>query len=363
MRFFRKYDLVLPPAALLYGIFAWNMKYPGDGLPQTMMDNLVNGWLLITVLFAALSAGIVYQLQQNKKQQYIYSFPWTKKDIYQKSLTKLHISLLFAEIIYGIFFAMKIATIPNAESITNVIICTLWNAVMCFAFCALIQISLIVTAYIWQGLIIAVVTFYVILPMILQNLAFLLQLLFKVRSSRFAILERVIYGRFGRTFLYPLNFQLDANILDSNLIWKAQYVNSAIICIAVLFAAGVFGIWFAKRQFIKQEQAQNRMLTRLSGMQNKVITTIVITILCFNALSNHEIYIHIFKYDKTLRTIIYGLIAWGKEFMSSSDSYKLIIQKLNAVHWLIYLVVILVITYFAVSIIQTIRRKCYERAC
>ena len=34
---------------------------------------------------------------------------------------------------------------------------------------------LIVTAYIWQGLIIAVVTFYVILPMILQNLTFLLQ--------------------------------------------------------------------------------------------------------------------------------------------------------------------------------------------
>lgn len=363
MKFFRKYALVLPPAALLYGIFAWNMKYPGDGLPQTMMDNLVNGWLLITVLFAALSAGIVYQLQQNKKQQYIYSLPWTKKDIYQKSLTKLHISLLFAEIIYGIFFAMKIATIPNAESITNVIICTLWNAVMCFAFCALIQISLIVTAYIWQGLIIAVVTFYVILPMILQNLTFLLQLLFKVRSSRFAILEWVIYGRFGRTFLYPLNYQLDANILDSNSIWKAQYVNSAIICIVVLFAAGVFSIWFAKRQFIKQDQAQNRMLTRLSGMQNKVITTIVITILCFNALSNYEIYIHIFKYDETLRTRIYGLVAWGKEFMCLSDSYKLIIQKLNAVHWFIYLVVILVITYFAVSIIQTIRRKCYERAC
>ena len=199
--------------------------------------------------------------------------------------------------------------------------------------------------------------------MILQNLAFLLQLLFKVRSSRFAILEWVIYGRFGRTFLYPLNFQLDTNSLESNPIWKAQYVNSAIICIAVLFAAGVFSIWFAKRQFIKQEQAQNRMLTRLSGMQNKVITTIVITILCFNALSNHEIYVHIFKYDKTLRTRIYGLIAWGKEFMCSSDSYKLIIQKLNAVHWFIYLVVILVITYFAVSIIQTIRRKCYERAC
>ena len=78
------------------------------------------------------------------------------------------------------------------------------------------------------------------------------------------------------------------------------------------------------------------MLTRLSEIQNKVVTTIVITILCFNALSNHEIYVHIFKYDETLRTRIYRLVAWGKEFMCSSDSYKLIIQKLNAVHWLIY---------------------------
>ena len=45
MKFFRKYALVLPPAALLYGIFVWNMKYPGDGQLQVMMDDLVNGWL------------------------------------------------------------------------------------------------------------------------------------------------------------------------------------------------------------------------------------------------------------------------------------------------------------------------------
>ena len=54
MKFFRKYALVLPPAALLYGIFVWNMKYPGDGQLQVMMDDLVNGWLLITVLFAVM---------------------------------------------------------------------------------------------------------------------------------------------------------------------------------------------------------------------------------------------------------------------------------------------------------------------
>ena len=89
MKFFRKYALVLPPAALLYGIFAWNMKYPGDGLPQTMMDNLVNGWLLITVLFAALSAGIAYQLQQNKKTAIYLQLSMDKrKDIYQKESYK-----------------------------------------------------------------------------------------------------------------------------------------------------------------------------------------------------------------------------------------------------------------------------------
>ena len=79
MKFFRKYNLVLPPAALLYGISAWNIKYPEDGLPQTMMDDLVNGWLLIIILFAALSAGIVYQLQQNKKPA-IYLQPSMDKE-------------------------------------------------------------------------------------------------------------------------------------------------------------------------------------------------------------------------------------------------------------------------------------------
>ena len=85
MKFFKKYYLVLPPVALIYGIYILNIKYPYDGFPQTLMDSIINGWLLIWVLFAALSGGIIYQLQQSKKQQYIYSLPWTKKDIYKKS--------------------------------------------------------------------------------------------------------------------------------------------------------------------------------------------------------------------------------------------------------------------------------------
>lgn len=84
MKFFKKYYLVLPPVALIYGIYILNIKYPYDGFPQTLMDSIINGWLLIWVLFAALSGGIIYQLQQSKKQQYIYSLPWTKKDIYKK---------------------------------------------------------------------------------------------------------------------------------------------------------------------------------------------------------------------------------------------------------------------------------------
>lgn len=55
MKFFKKYYLVLPPVALIYGIYILNIKYPYDGFPQTLMDSIINGWLLIWVLFAALS--------------------------------------------------------------------------------------------------------------------------------------------------------------------------------------------------------------------------------------------------------------------------------------------------------------------
>ena len=83
MKFFKKYYLVLPPVALIYGIYILNIKYPYGGFPQTLMDSIINGWLLIWVLFAALSGGIIYQLQQSKKQQYIYSLPWTIKKVQQ----------------------------------------------------------------------------------------------------------------------------------------------------------------------------------------------------------------------------------------------------------------------------------------
>ena len=86
MKFFRKYNLVLPPAALLYGISAWNIKYPEDGLPQTMMDDLVNGWLLIIILFAALSAGIVYQLQKIKNSNISTAFHGQRKTFTKRVL-------------------------------------------------------------------------------------------------------------------------------------------------------------------------------------------------------------------------------------------------------------------------------------
>ena len=86
MKFFKKYYLVLPPVALIYGIYILNIKYPYDGFPQTLMDSIINGWLLIWVLFAALSGGIIYQLQQSKKQQCIYTVCHGPKKIFIKKV-------------------------------------------------------------------------------------------------------------------------------------------------------------------------------------------------------------------------------------------------------------------------------------
>ena len=85
MKFFRKYALVLPPAALLYGIFVWNMKYPGDELVQ-IMDNLINGWLLITVLFAALSQELYISCSKIRNSNIFTAFHGQRKTFTKRVL-------------------------------------------------------------------------------------------------------------------------------------------------------------------------------------------------------------------------------------------------------------------------------------
>lgn len=361
MKFLNKYYLILPPAAMFYGMWMFHMEYP-KGYPQTIMNVFVYGWQLLAFLFAVLAAGIVYQLQQNKKQQYIYSFPWTKKEIYRKSLIRLDESLLAAGIIYGIFCAVELLTTNNG-SVKDVIICILFNASVCFAVCAVAQTAVIAAAYIWQGLLITLFAIYVMLPMIVQNLAFLIQSLLKVRASRFAIFERVIYESDYMNFLYPLNRQLDAIKLGTEQLWKAQYASSSCLCIAVLLLTGIFCLWFARHQFIHQDQAQNRILTRLSRIENKVIMTISIGMICFNMLSNHELYEVVFLNDRTWRTRIYEIFMWNKYAMGDAQADKMILQKINGMHMAIYFIMSFVIVYLAVTMIQTIRRKRYERDC
>ena len=110
--------------------------------------------------------------------------------------------------------------------------------------------------------------------------------------------------------------------MDTKLIWKAQYMNTSLICIAAFIAAGILCLWFAKRKFIRQNLAQNRMLTRLSRIENKLIMTVGLSFVIFNAVSNHEINQQIFNYERTLYNRIYELIAWNKDIMENGDSYR-----------------------------------------
>lgn len=366
MQFFKKYYLVLPPVALLYGIYVLNISYPkNDGIPQTMMDSLVNGWYLLWILFAALSAGIIYQLQQNKKQQYIYSLPWTKKEIYRKSISGLHISLLIAEVIYGICFVIRTATIPDAETMDKIILCTLLNAVFCFAICAFTQVTLTATAYVWQGLIIAIGMIYVMIPMIIQNLAFLINMLFGLRGRAAGILNWVIYYAYDHNFLYQLKYAM--NYEQTELVygsWKSYYESFSCMCIIVLLFAGIFCFWYAKRKYTRCDQAQNRMLTRLSAIENKMILTIMIGMVGFNAITNYVITDKIyFENESVIEKIYMNLVVWNKSQFVTTDDYNKLIKLINGSQIFIYFVVIFAITYLAITLIQTIRRKHNERAC
>lgn len=367
MQFFKKYYLVLPPVALLYGIYVLNISYPkGDGIPQTMMNSLVNGWYLLWILFAALSAGIIYQLQENKKQQYIYSLPWTKKEIYRKSISGLHISLLIAEVIYAICFVIRTATIPRAETMDKIILCTLVNAIVCCAICAITQVTLTATVYVWQGLIIAVGMIYVMIPMIIQNLAFLINLLFGLTGRAAGILNWIIYYAYNRSFLYPLNYAVTYE--QSELVygsWKSYYESFSCICIIVLLLAGIFCFWYAKRKYTRGDQAQNRMLTRLSSIENKIILTIMIGMVGFNTVTNYVITDKVVYFDNesVIEKIFANLVMWNKSEFVTTDNYNKLIKLVNGSQIFIYFVVILAITYLAITLIQTIRRKHNERAC
>ena len=367
MQFFKKYYLVLPPVALIYGIYVLNISYPkSDGIPQTMMQSLVNGWYLLWILFAALSAGIIYQLQENKKQQYIYSLPWTKKEIYRKSVSGLHISLLIAEIIYGICFAIRTATIPGAEPMDKIILCTLVNAIFCFAICAITQVTLIATAYVWQGLIIAIGLIYMLIPITIQNLTFLIKVLFGLRGRVAEILNWIIYYAYNRSFLYPLNYIMkyeQAELVNGS--WQSYYESFSCMCIIVLLLAGIFCFWYAKRKYTRCDQAQNRMLTRLSAIENKIILTIMIGMTGFNAITNYVITDKVSYFDdaNVIAKIFANLIMWDKSDFVTTDNYIKLVHLINGSQIFIYFIVILAITYLAITLIQTIRRKHNERAC
>lgn len=364
MKFFKKYYLVLPPVALIYGIFIWQMQY-NESLTQTMMDSFVNGWLLLWIIFAALAAGIVYQLHQNKKQQYIYSLPWTKKEIYKKSLLGLLISLVISEFIYGIFFTAKLTTMPEAGSFKDIILCSLLNAVFCFSLCAVTQLSLIVTSYIWQGLIIALAAIYVMIPMILQNITFVIQMVFKIGGNIAVLLSWTIYAS-DRNILYPLYYREQVVVNGSggfSALWGNQYMLGMLICIAVLLLSAVICLWFAKKQYVKQDLAQNRMLTRMFQTANKNIMTVVIAILIFNLWSNNIMARAVLCYDgRTWVRAIYEMIVWNKSVMADSSNLSKLMQKLNSTQMLVGFVGIFVVTYLVISWIQSIRRKRYERA-
>lgn len=365
MKFFKKYYLVLPPVALIYGIFIWQMHYD-DSLTQTMMDSFVNGWQLLWIIFAALAAGIIYQLQQNKKQQYIYSLPWTKKEIYKKSFLGLWISLVISELIYGIFFTAKLVVMLDADPFGSIILSTLLNACFCFSLCAVTQLSLIVTSYVWQGLIIALAAIYVMIPMILQNVTYVIQMAFKIGGNIAFLLSWIIYAS-DRNILYPLYYREEVVINGGGAFtfnFNKQYMIGMIICMAALLLAAAICLWFAKKQYTKQNLAQNRMLTRMSQTANKNIMTVMIAILVFNTWSNNMMARAVLGYydGRTLTKAFYEILAWNKSVLADTSNLKKLFEVLNGTEILAGFVVIFVVTYLVISLIQTIRRKRYERA-
>ena len=68
-------------------------------------------------------------------------------------------------------------------------------------------------------------------------------------------------------------------------------------------------------------------------------------------------------YDgRTLINAFYEIITWNKSVLADASNLRKLFEVLNGTKILVGFVVIFVVTYLAISLIQTIRRKRYERA-
>lgn len=316
MKVFYKYYAVLPGAALLYGIYLWNFQ--SETIIAYIDRKIADGWQLLWIIFAVLTAFVVYQLQENKKWEYIYSFPWSKRDIYAKSFWGMHLGALIGGGIYGVFYAVKCFELSKGDSAIHVLLSALLNLLFFLTCCALTEWIIIAAAHVWQGVILAAVFVWFWLPLAVQNVGFI-GLSFIGGKEPEAVIVQKVFMNLGGGIRYPL--ELDQKIFLGTVyggrtweIWNNCYIYVLIVCGVGLCLFLAVCLRRSKKQFLKLGVSQNSAFSRLTGLWNRRVAAVVLGILLFHTVTNFILERSIYAGEESASLWIPGIF-----FVSKTD--------------------------------------------
>ncbi|MDD3746362.1 MAG: hypothetical protein PHD70_07825 [Anaerostipes sp.] len=310
-KLFKYYSFILPVTALLYGSYMISYiiqresgAHDNDIMVSFFEDKLLYGWNVVFVIFLLLLAVVIYQLQEDERWQYIYSFPTTRKKIFKDIFAKINVSLVAAGVIYGVFYVIKCRQLSNWDNINNIFMSGMFNFACLLAKAMIGEAILFSCRYVWQGILIAVGTIFAFIPTAVGNLGYLLDVGFNVNGDNL-IFKSIFYDE--PTGL-KLPIELGYIVKETQHFEKAlnntwvEYCNHYIeirgIGILLFGMIGFVCYQISKNIFGNLKVETNRKITRLDGKWNHMIVGIFITLLLFHGITNQIFFgsYNIFEY-------------------------------------------------------------------
>lgn len=295
-KLFQKYNIMLPIFAALYSIYMITKKITErwSYAPEMyIVEKISNGWALLLVIFTVLLAGILYSLRENRKWEYLYSFPVTKEQIYRETLMQIHRYTVVAGIIYAVACAIKYVEISEKESIFHIVLCCVTSVLFFWIKCIMVELFLLSFQRFWQGMLAAGVGLLSIWPILWGNIGYFLQAVFHISPNNI-ILQQVFYQtNDGLMMPIALNYMLisEGNYGSEQLLkhwrnWSDNYhvIMTVILCLCVIAMVGA--VLISKRIFVKLDLSQKRIFTRMGTWENCILMTGVISLLVFNGVTN-----------------------------------------------------------------------------
>ena len=355
-KIFQKNYMILPLVVILYGIYAMNRELMDEW--KDFLNKQLFGWDLILQLFLGLMAGTLYLLRENQKWEYIYSFPMTKKKLFQESIGQLYFWTFASSIIYAVFFGVKCWQCSDWDTLGNIVLIAIMNVLIVMTKCVAAGLLMIGTQYFWQGAIAAILFLFIIWKMFLDNLGYCLLVL--IRESN-EIINQIFFQQ-SEVLRLPveLNYHyVDYSAGDETIrqfgTWAEYYPIVLGIFIVCMILFLIFAGIMVKKLFIEDELGKSHVLSRMKHPVNEIFMISILSLVIFHGTTNILTERRLAEIPGERESF------WGMILQSKASYFSYDVRFLGSpMETVLILTGAILISILAVRLIQKGRRETYE---